>query len=246
MNKPVKRILWVLATITGILVFGTVIFLIDFLHATSTMTPAETGALNDSVWCIKDRFVNAYVFKGKTGYIMIDAGIGKKNFNKELEKLGIKPKKIYAILLTHSDGDHTGSISLFKNAVIYMHHNEVQMIDGTTGKTKYHKKIWKYGPYTTLNTNDTLTIDGLKIKILFTPGHTAGSSSYIIGNDYLLSGDNLVARNGKYEHFPDRFNMNTVQQVESIKTLPDPSTFKYILSGHFGVVKMKSHEILSF
>jgi glyoxylase-like metal-dependent hydrolase (beta-lactamase superfamily II) len=118
-----------------------------------------------------------------------------------------------------------------------MHRDEQQMINGTTGKTKYFKMKWKYGPYTTLNDMDTLTIDGLRIKILHTPGHTPGSSCYIIGSDYLASGDNLIIRNGKFEHFPDKFNMNTQQQTESLKTLPYPASFKYILTGHSGVVK---------
>jgi hydroxyacylglutathione hydrolase len=238
MKKTFKRILWTLATVTGLFLFGALIFLFNFLHSTREMTPAETGPINDSVWCIKDRFVNAYIFRGKTGYLMIDAGIGKKNFTKQLDKLGIKPKKITTILLTHTDGDHIGSLGLYKNAVIYMHSNEVQMVDGTTGKTKFHKTVWHYGEFKTLNNNDTLNIDGLKIKILFTPGHTPGSSCYIIGHDYLLSGDNLIVKNGKYEQFLDIFNMNTPQQLESIKTLPDPASFKYILSGHFGIVKL--------
>jgi glyoxylase-like metal-dependent hydrolase (beta-lactamase superfamily II) len=201
------------------------------------MTPSETGAINDSVWCIKDHFVNAYIFRGKTGYLMIDAGLGTKHFNKELDKLGIKPKKISTILLTHTDGDHIGSIGLFKNAVIYMHRDEVQMVNGTTGKTKYFKTKWKYGPYNTLNDRDTVTIDGLKVQILLTAGHTPGSSCYLIGKDYLATGDNLIIRNGKYEPFPDKFNMNTQQQTESLKTLPDPSSFKYILTGHNGIVR---------
>jgi len=237
MKKTVKRILWTLSVFIGLAVFGALIFLIDFLHATRAMTPAVTGMINDSVWCVKDRFVNAYIFRGKTGYLMTDAGIGKKNFTKYLDKLGIKAKKITTILLTHTDGDHIGSISLFKNAIIYMHHDEVQMIDGTTGKTKYFKTKWKYGPYTTLNSNDTLTIDGLKIKILHTPGHTPGSSCYIIGSDYLVTGDNLIVKNGTYAHFMEKFNMNTPQQIESIKILPDPATFKYILTGHNGMIK---------
>ena len=239
MKKTVKRILRTLAVIVGLLIFGALIFLINFIHSTGAMTPAETGAINDSVWCIRDHFVNAYIFRGKTGYLMIDAGLGTKHFNKELDKLGIKPKKITTIFLTHTDGDHIGSIDLFKNAVIYMHRDEQQMINGTTGKTKYFKMKWKYGPYTTLNDMDTLTIDGLRIKILHTPGHTPGSSCYIIGSDYLASGDNLIIRNGKFEHFPDKFNMNTQQQTESLKTLPDPASFKYILTGHNGVVKQQ-------
>lgn len=237
MKKTVKRILWVFATIAGLLIFGALIFLFDFLHATSTMTPSETGALNDSVWCVKDHFVNAYIFKGKSGYIMIDAGISKKNFNIQITRLGIKAKKISAILLTHTDGDHIGSISLFKNAKIYMEKDEEQMINGTTGKTKFSRPKWKYGPYLLLNNNDTLALDGIKIKIIHTPGHTPGSSCYIIGNDYLASGDNLIMKDGKYDHFVEKFNMNTLLQIESIKSLPDPSTFKYILTGHYGVTK---------
>jgi hypothetical protein len=47
MKKTGNRILWVFATIGGLLIFGALIFLFDFLHATKAMTPSETGALND-------------------------------------------------------------------------------------------------------------------------------------------------------------------------------------------------------
>jgi hydroxyacylglutathione hydrolase len=237
MNKPVKRIVWGVSIILGIIILAVAFFLINFLIGTKSMTPAETGAINDSVWCIKDRFVNAFIFKGKSSYLMIDAGIEEGKFKKELDKLKISPDHITTLLLTHTDGDHIGSIGLYKNISIYMHKDEKQMIDGTTGKTKFAKTIWKYGPYKLLNNNDSLIIDGLKVRILHTPGHTPGSCCYIIGNDYLATGDNLIVMNGKYVHFVEAFNMNTPQQIESIKTLPGPSKFKYILTGHHGVVK---------
>jgi glyoxylase-like metal-dependent hydrolase (beta-lactamase superfamily II) len=83
-----------------------------------------------------------------------------------------------------------------------------------------------------------LTSTGLKIKIILTPGHTPGSSCYVIGNDYLVTGDNLICKNDRYEHFIDFFNMNTAEQVESLKLLPDPASFKYILMGHNGIAKI--------
>jgi hydroxyacylglutathione hydrolase len=242
MKKTIKVILWALVTIFGLFLFGALIFLFNFLRATRSMTPDKSGMINDSVWCIKDHYVNAYVFRGKSGYIMIDAGIGKKTINNELSNFGIKPKMINAIFLTHTDADHIGSIGLFKNAVLYMNQDEVQMIDGKKGKTKFFKPKWNYGPYTSLHDNDTVSIGGLEIRILLTPGHTPGSSCYIIGKDYLASGDNLVVINGKYEHFSSRFNMNTIQQTESIKRLPDPKSFKYILTGHNGIVKNLSSD----
>lgn len=200
------------------------------------MTPSETGAINDSVYCIKDWYVNAYLFKGNSGYILVDAGFNKKNFNLELKKLNVNPEEIKTVLLTHTDADHIGALGLFKNPTIYMHKDEEQMINGTTGKTKLFKTNWKFGGYKLLNDHDTLNIDGLKIIILHTPGHTPGSSCFILGNDYLLTGDNLELKDGKYMHFIEMFNMNTPEQIESLKRLPDPSLFRYILTGHHGII----------
>jgi glyoxylase-like metal-dependent hydrolase (beta-lactamase superfamily II) len=236
MKRTVKRIVITSAILVGMAIIVSLIYLVGFISATKKMSPAETSAINDSVWCIKDKFVNAYLFRGKTGYILVDAGFGKKSFSKELQKLEIDPGNIKTILLTHTDGDHIGAVGIFSNPAIYMHHDEEQMINGTTGKTKFFKSKWKYGPYILLNSNDTLTIDGLRIKIIHTPGHTPGSSCYVIGNEYLLTGDNLAVKEGEYFHFIEKFNMDTPRQNESLKLLPAPGQFKYILTGHDGIV----------
>jgi hydroxyacylglutathione hydrolase len=235
MKKILKWILWFIGAVIAVALIGSLIFLFSFIRTTKSMTPSETVALNDSVWAIKDHYVNTYIFKAKENYFMIDAGISKKTVNKEIEKLGIKPEKIEAIFLTHTDADHIGAISLFNNAAIYMEKEEKQMIDGTTGKSKFIKFKWKYGPYMLLGNNDTVNVEGINIVVIHTPGHTPGSSCFVIGSDYLASGDNLILNKGKYEHFIEKFNMNTAQQIESIKKLPEPKTFKYILTGHFGI-----------
>lgn len=82
------------------------------------MKPGDTVQINDTVWCIKDRFVNAYIFKGNRGYLLVDAGFSKKNFKAEMDKVGITPEQITALLLTHTDGDHIGAIGLLPNATI--------------------------------------------------------------------------------------------------------------------------------
>lgn len=239
MKKPVKIILWSVAGLVSFIVVAALLFLLNFYRATKAMTPSETIAINDSVWCVRDSFVNAFIFRGRQNYIMVDAGFSMKKFSAELDKLGIKPEMIKVVLLTHTDGDHTGSLALYKNAEIYMHRDEEQMVNGTTGKTKFHKTRWKYGPYKLLSDNDSLNFEGLKISLIHTPGHTPGSVCYIIGDDYLVSGDNLIMKNGKYEHFVEKFNMNTAGQIESLKLLPPPNSFKYILTAHYGVIKIQ-------
>lgn len=237
MKKLIRIAVWGIGMIVGFVIIIAVVFIIIFLPAAKSMTPAETHAINDSVWCVKDRYVNAFIFRGNDSYLLIDAGLGEKKFKEELDKLGINPDQIATLLLTHTDGDHIGATGLFKNAVIYMHKDEEQMINGTTGKTKFFKTKWKYGSYKLLESNETLTIDELRVKIIHTPGHTPGSSCYIIGEDYLVTGDNLMVTEGKYEHFVEKFNMNTPEQEKSIKVLPEAGSFKYILTGHNGIVK---------
>ena len=233
-----RKKIWIsVSVIIGILLLATGGFFLRFYFATRDMAPAETSRINDSVFCLKDKFVNAFLFKYNDGYVMIDAGMSKENIGKQLEKLGIPPGQVTTLLLTHTDSDHTGAVGLFKNALVYMHKDEEQMINGKNGKFFFLRIKWKYGPYTLLNSNDTLSFGNLHVKIIHTPGHTPGSCCYLVNNDYLLAGDNLSYKNGKFGHFVDFFNMDTKQQVEAIKALPDLKSIKYILTAHFGVIR---------
>ncbi|MCJ7448646.1 MAG: MBL fold metallo-hydrolase [Bacteroidales bacterium] len=98
MNKTLKISLWVVATILGLLIILVAVYVINFLLATKAMTPAETGPINDTVWCIKDKFVNSYIFKGEQDYIMVDAGMNDRNFKLEMDRIGINPDQITALI----------------------------------------------------------------------------------------------------------------------------------------------------
>jgi hypothetical protein len=97
MNKTLKISLWVIAAILGLIIIAVAVYLINFLTATKAMTPAETGPINDTVWCIKDRFVNSYI-KGEQSYLMVDAGMSDKNFKLEMDRIGISPDQITALI----------------------------------------------------------------------------------------------------------------------------------------------------
>ena len=109
------------------------------------------------------------------------------------------------------------------------------MINGKEGKFPLVRFKWKFGPYTLFESNQTLTLAGLKIRVFHAPGHTPGSCSFMIGSDYLAAGDHLSYRHGKFGPVPDVFNMDTRTQETSLKTLPSPETIKYVLTSHYGV-----------
>lgn len=236
MKKPLKRFFIVLGVIGGIFVILIILFIIRFSYMTKLMTPEETVALNDTVFCIKDRFVNAYLFRSDNGYLMIDAGLSEKKVVAEMEKLGIDPAEITNLILTHTDGDHIGATGALTNATVWLHKDEEQMINGETSKAVF-KYRWEYGKYNLFENDQVINLDGLTIKVLHTPGHTPGSCCYNINDDYLATGDNLNYEDGHYTHFIESVNMDTPMQEESIKTLPGPENFRYILTAHGGAVK---------
>ena len=233
-----RKKIWIgIAVVIGILLLAGGGFFLKIYLITRGMTPGETSRIDETAFCVKDMFVNAFVFKGKTGYLMVDAGMNEGTMKEQLAELDIQPEQVTALLLTHTDSDHTGAVALFKNAKIFMHRDEEQMINGKNGKFFFIRMKWKYGPYVLLDGNQTLDLDGLNVRVIHTPGHTPGSCCFLIDNKYLAVGDNLAYTNGRFEHFVDFFNMDTRRQEESIRALPDLKSIKYILTAHYGVIK---------
>jgi len=103
-------------------------------------------------------------------------------------------------------------------------------------KRKNKWSMEKYQPYNLIRSDEILNINVFQVKVLHTPGHTPGSCCFIVNDDYLLTGDNLLVKDGKYVHFFDMVNMDTEKQIESIKNLPEPTQFEYILTGHTGII----------
>ena len=76
-------------------------------------------------------FVNCYLVKVSTGFILIDTGIPFKrtNLEKELENAGCKPGNLTLIILTHGDIDHTGNCAYLRDK----YHTKIAMHKGDSG-----------------------------------------------------------------------------------------------------------------
>ena len=165
------------------------------------------GADNATV----SRYVPASGFKHSTDLflikapglnILVDTGFGNTVFEK-LEKLGVKPAQIDAILLTHLHGDHTGGLQkdgkpLFPNAKIYLdsreldHFTRIAPNDGAVAAMK------AYG-------SNVITFDAFPLGPIYREvlpgicaianyGHTPGHTAYLVGrgrDKFIIAGDFL-------------------------------------------------------
>jgi len=235
MKLIMKRSLVGLGTVLGIIALLSAAVLVTVYLETRKMSVLESREVAAGVYAVKDSYVNMFLIKTNDTYIAIDAGNNKKQVQQELTRMGIDPKKVSAVFLTHSDVDHIGACSLFQNAVIYLSKAEEQMVTGQTHRFLFMKNQLGL-PHELLEDNQILNISGLRIKTLLTPGHTPGSMCFLINDTYLFAGDSMGLKNGEVTEFNDLFNMDSKRQRRSISQLADLSGVKYVFTAHYGFI----------
>ncbi|WP_446897527.1 MBL fold metallo-hydrolase [Clostridium sp. LBM24168] len=101
----------------------------------------------------------------------------------------MKVEKVKFILLTHGHADHTGAALDIKNsfnAPIYSNEEDYKMMKrGTFMYGDVHDSVDKF-----LKDGDELVLGKLKIKAIYTPGHSPGGMCFLVDN-VVFTGDTL-------------------------------------------------------
>lgn len=189
------------------------------------------------LFAIRVNIVNMFLYIGGGNIIAIDSCYKPKILKREFEKIGINPNDVNHLFLTHSDYDHSGGIDLFPNAKIYLPAVEEQMITRITPR-----RLWIYNwpikrKYEIISDKDIINLGSTKVQAILTPGHTPGSTCYLINNSMLFTGDSLRLNNGKVQPFYTLQNMDTKTQKESIKKLTLLKNVEILCTAHSGYSK---------
>jgi len=198
------------------------------------MTTVETREITEGIFSIKDSFANFYLIKDGDRYIAIDAGNKPGNIQKELNLLNIKPDKVEAILLTHTDGDHIAGIRIFRNADLYLSKQEEQMIKGEKSRFFIFGNKIDTEKYKLIEDHQILDIGTNNIHGFLTPGNTRGSMCYLVNNKFLFTGDALKLEQGKVKPFIRFLNMDTETATKSVGIITGIPGVQYIFTAHYG------------
>ena len=170
---------------------------------------------------------NTYLLLKDNEGILIDAGASLK----EIKKYNVK---IIAILLTHSHFDHIlylEEIQKYYNCPIFISEEDKQGLFNTRLNLSILWKSFKFnGDLSLIKTfkdNDILNLNEFNFKCILTPGHTLGSSCFLI-EENLFSGDTLFADSIGRADFP---NSSPVKQKSSLERL-DKLNYNILYPGH--------------
>jgi glyoxylase-like metal-dependent hydrolase (beta-lactamase superfamily II) len=150
----------------------------------------------------------AYIIETSDGLILIDSGLetDAAPLKREMGKLGLDWRKIRAILLTHAHGDHCGGAEHLRKvtgAKIYAGRDDAAVIKAGGPREAVFSTFYMpdhHGNPTNvdveLHDNKMITVGNVRIRALATPGHTTGSTCYLIerGNVRALFGGDVIMR----------------------------------------------------
>ena len=132
---------------------------------------------------------------------MVYTGENKKDYISALHDLGYKEEQITKILLTHRHNDHSGCLSYFPNAKIYVNEEELDA-EELKGINNIVPVKFKDGPYYNFPLQEEIVphVHFIKAK-----GHTKGNSIIIVENEkeglfYMLHGDITYCDEALYQN----------------------------------------------
>jgi len=159
-----------------------------------------------------------YLVEGNDIAVLIDAGTRISELNKIVASITDKPIMLVA---THVHPDHTGS-SIDYFSEIYINPADTvgipQFMPNYKGEVKY------------LKDGEIIDLGGRQLEVIFTPGHTPGSTSFIDKDAaYGFSGDSFGSGNLLLT-----VNFSTLlASCEKISAIMEKYEINYLYPGHF-------------
>lgn len=152
----------------------------------------------------------------------------------ELKKLGLRP---VWILLTHAHFDHVGGVDRLKveGAKLLCSETESSLI-GTPADLceAFGAPSSRFSADGTFSDGETKRLCGLNVTAIFTPGHTSGSTCYLVseentGDRVLFTGDTLFAGSVGRTDFPTGDGAALRESLRKLSALPGDMR---VLPGH--------------
>jgi glyoxylase-like metal-dependent hydrolase (beta-lactamase superfamily II) len=149
---------------------------------------------------------NVYLVDGGGELALVDSGVGPQchDIIENVKAAGFAPEKITSIFLTHAHGDHSGGAAWLAGVTgARLCAGEVTaralaagdrcLVGGLgpfSGRTVAPLPVERW-----LRDGDEVSVGAVRIKALYTPGHTIDSCSFLAdvgGRSVLFSGDTVV------------------------------------------------------
>jgi glyoxylase-like metal-dependent hydrolase (beta-lactamase superfamily II) len=143
-----------------------------------------------------------------------------KTLTDQLAEIGLKPRDIARVAISHTHGDHIGNVGLFPNSTILMQQAEYSWINSGNGPNDNVNQLMALARKLLGTPKDLQLIDGDtdvfgdgSVTLVSTPGHTPGSQSLLVH----LKNSGFIILSGDVVHSEENFERNIVPSLNTNK-----------------------------
>ncbi len=126
---------------------------------------------------------------GQSEAIIVDPAKGYDQIRTVAADLGLS---VSAVLITHGHFDHILDMAKWEKdgATIYVHHLDQDKLHTKKSLAPNMLRVAEPQAEQTFKDGDVIKVGDIEVQVLHTPGHSIGSSCFIIG-DAIFTGDTL-------------------------------------------------------
>ena len=152
---------------------------------------------------------------GSTGAVVVDPGpLNEHHLQRVLDLVALRGARVALTLLTHGHADHAESAGRFAEL---------------TGAPVQALGVG----HDDLGDDDRLTVDGLELAVVATPGHTSDSLSFlVVAENALLTGDTILGHGTSVVAWPDGELAAYLLSLQRIEAMTGSREVAQILPGH--------------
>lgn len=173
----------------------------------------------DGIHEINQQMVRAFFIVGSKRALLLDTGAVRVDIRKYINEITDLP---VTVILTHGDGDHIGNLQDFDTA--YCHESDRSAV--------LSHEACKNVRLLPLAGGDTFDIGGRTLKVLETPGHTAGSVCLLDEENKILFAGDTVSY-GPVFMFGARRDMRAyLERLKRLEGLARDGVFKTVYCCH--------------
>lgn len=179
----------------------------------------------DGIWLIDEGEVRSFLVAGSEKALLIDSGFHIPDLRGVAEGLTDLP---LLLANTHADGDHIGANGQFEEAYMhpseyaFYHRRSAEKEAGTDDACKTHlRPLWE---------GDILSLGGRDVEVVFQPGHTQGSVSFLDRKTRTLIGGDGIQDGGIFMFGAHRDILAYLHTLERMERCMD--RFERIFPSH--------------
>jgi hydroxyacylglutathione hydrolase len=176
---------------------------------------------------------NAWLASNAGRALLIDPGEEAERLAREIEQRGVT---VEAILITHCHFDHVGAVAAMARttgAPVYCPAGEVRILENINDYVRWpgFGPFEPYSPEHAVSGGDRLTLAGLDIDVISTPGHSPDHVTYAVEN-VIFSGDVLFHGSIGRTDLPGADHPTLMRSIATLLDTLPPDT--HVLPGHMG------------